>query len=123
MHPAAAKAAEAARCAADQGKFREMHDRLFTNQQTLDVKYLPVHAATLGLDPAQFASCLETGKFASLVRGDVEAGQARGVKGTPTFFLGSYDAGATMVIATRQLNGAQPYSTFKENLDKLLSPE
>ena len=123
LHPAAAKAAEAARCADEQGKFREMHDRLFMNQQTLDVTYLPVHAAALGLDQMQFKACLTSGRYAVQVRADVEEGQRLGVKGTPSFFLGRYDARAATVAAMVRIDGAQPYSTFRDALDKLLKAD
>ena len=60
-HPHAPKAAEAAHCAADQGKYWEMHDRLFANQQALQVPMLKQHATALGLDATAFGQCLDSG--------------------------------------------------------------
>src|SRR6266704_659322 len=59
IHPQAFKAAEAAHCAGDQGKFWEMHDRLFQNQQLLAVSDLAAHALALGLDGPKFQPCLD----------------------------------------------------------------
>ena len=57
IHPLAFKAAEAARCAGDQGKYWEMHGRLFSNQQALGPKDLPRHAEAVGLDVTRFQEC------------------------------------------------------------------
>ena len=70
LHPSAEKAAEAGACAGDQGKFWEAHDRFFKNQQGLDAKQVLGHAAALGLDVATFQQCLDTGKYASVVKAD-----------------------------------------------------
>ena len=122
IHPEAAKAAEAAHCADEQGKFEEMHDRLFSHQQELGPRFLPGHAKALGLDQAQFGACLDGGKYAAQVTRNLEAGQRLGVKGTPSFFVGSYDPVTSTVSVSTQLNGAQPFSAFKTVLDGLLGP-
>jgi protein-disulfide isomerase len=87
MHPNAAKAAEAARCAGQQGKFWEMHDRLFANQRSLQPDGLKQLAAGLGLNQAQFDECLDSGRHSAAVRKDMEEGRRGGVRGTPTFFV------------------------------------
>jgi protein-disulfide isomerase len=76
MHPLAEKAAEAAECAGEQGKYWEMHERLFKNQQALDAKEMTGHAAVLGLDQAKFQLCLDGGKFAAVPLDLVDAGGA-----------------------------------------------
>jgi protein-disulfide isomerase len=100
-HQEAPKASEAAHCANDQGKYWEMHDRLFANQQALGVPALKQHAAALGLDAAKFDECLDSGKYADIVQADLEEGQKLGIQSTPTFFVNG-----------RPVVGAQPYEYF-----------
>jgi protein-disulfide isomerase len=123
IHPLALKAAEATRCAGEQGKFWEMHDRLFKNQQALDPKELAGHATVLELDVPKFQQCLSTSKFSADVKKDAADGQKLGVKGTPTFFFGVADAkDASKMKAVSMFSGAQPLTAFKDALDKLINP-
>jgi len=87
MHKNAFKAAEATRCAQDQGKFWEMHDRLFADQQKIAPEDLVEHAKALGMDDAGFKKCLDEGTYAAAIRKDMAEGQKAGVTGTPTVFL------------------------------------
>ena len=59
---------EAAHCAREQGKYWEMHARLFANQGALGLNDLPAHAEALGLDRAAFQTCLESGRYAEAIR-------------------------------------------------------
>src|SRR5207247_198291 len=81
IHGDAFKAAEAAHCAGEQGKYWEMHDRLFANQRALGGAQLPVHAQALGLTAQAFGECLDSGKYAAEIRKDLEDGQKAGVRG------------------------------------------
>src|SRR5262245_9620297 len=85
IHPQARKAAEAAHCAGDQGKYWEMHDLLFKNQRALTGPQLAEHARTVGLEPNAFGGCLSSGKYADRVSKGLEDGLAAGVQGTPSF--------------------------------------
>ncbi len=123
IHKNAFKAAEAARCAGDQGKFWEMHDRLFANQQALAPNNLPQHAQALGLDVPTFQQCLDGGKYAAEIRKDLAEGQKAGVTGTPGFFLGMTSPNDSKVKTLKVLKGAQPYASFKEAIDSLLSSQ
>ncbi len=87
IHPHAQKAAEAALCARDQGKFWEMHDVLFEGQNALEIKDLKVKAEQLGLDGVAFEQCLESGKSEDEVTNDLLAGARAGVRGTPCLFV------------------------------------
>ena len=87
QHYFAFKAAEAGNCANEQGKFWELHDMMFENQDNLGVDSLKGYAAGLGLDTAKFNSCLDTGKYASEVSDDLADGAAAGVNSTPSFFI------------------------------------
>ncbi len=119
IHPHAFKAAEAARCAGDQGKYWEIHDRLLDNQRALGPKDLPEHARALGLDVPSFQQCLDSGRYAEAIRKDIAAAQAAGVGGTPTFFLGLTEPNDSLVKALRTLPGALPYTGFKSFIDSL----
>lgn len=97
VHPHAEDAAEAAEAAADQGKFWEMHDRLFENQGALDEAHLAAYARILSLNEDEFERDLEDHAHRARVEQDVLSGEESGVQGTPTFFIngvrydGSYD--------------------------------
>lgn len=87
VHPNAFKAAEASECAAEQGKFWEMHDLLLKNQARLDVEALPKYAQHIGLDSEGFSSCLASGRMSAAVQQDLSTGIDLGISGTPTFFV------------------------------------
>ncbi len=123
IHPLAFKAAEAANCAGDQGKYWEMHDRLFGNQNALAAEQLPRHAQAVGSDAAKFKSCLESGKYAAKVRKDMADAQKAGVTGTPTFFIGLTDPMGSEIKAVRKIVGAQNYAAFKAAIDTLLAAQ
>jgi len=86
VHPHAQLAAEAAEAAGAQGKFWEMHDILFS-QQDVDEAHLLEYAATIGLDMEQFSHDLAHHTYAERVQADFNGGIRSGVNGTPTFFL------------------------------------
>lgn len=110
FHPNAQKAAEASECAGDQGKFWEMHDWMFANQNSLGVDQLKAEAKTLGLNTTAFNACLDSGKKASIVEADQTKGSNAGVQGTPTFIIN----GIPVV-------GAQPFGNFKPVIDAELA--
>lgn len=98
IHPFAPKAAEAALCANEQGKFWEMHDAMFHDQQGLAVEALNAKAVQLGLDAGKFHSCLDQGKFRATVMSDTSAGEAAGVNSTPAMFInGRFVLGAVPI--------------------------
>ena len=97
IHPYAKSAAETAEFAGSQGRFWEMHDLLFENQDRLGDELLPELAQDLGLAPAKLREALETEEYFPRVRSDFAGGVRSGVNGTPTFFIngqrhdGSFD--------------------------------
>ena len=116
-------AAEAAACAADQGKFWDYHDLIFKteiadqqanpgkseNNGNLNVEKLESLAQELGLNKNQFNSCLESNKYKDKIQKEVVEAQALGVKATPTFFING-----------QKFEGALPYPQFKATIDNLL---
>ena len=109
MHPHAPKAAEAAHCAGDQGKYWDMHEKLFANSQKLEVGDLKGYAKDLKLDVAKFDKCLDSGEKSALVEKNRKAGEDAGVTGTPAFFVNGHS-----------LSGAQPLEAFKTIVDQEL---
>ena len=87
VHPNAALAAQAAEAAGAQGRFWEMHDRLFANQDRLRPGDLVEHARALDLDVARYEDDLRSGEFAARVGQDINSAEEAGVAGTPTFFI------------------------------------
>jgi protein-disulfide isomerase len=103
VHPHAELAAEAAEAAGAQGRFWEMHDRLFEHQDALSDEDLVAHADALGLDVERFARELADGTHAPKVRQDFVSGVRSGVNGTPCFYIngvrygdGQYDLGSLL---------------------------
>ncbi|XXF80390.1 thioredoxin domain-containing protein [Myxococcaceae bacterium GXIMD 01537] len=112
FHPHAQKAAEAALCANDQGKFWEYHDVLFQNQKALEVENLKKYAADLKLDTAKFNACLDSNEKAATVKADMDEGQKAGVTGTPAFFINGVP-----------LSGAVPAEEFTAVIDAELQAQ
>ena len=115
IHAEAQKAAEAAECAGEQGKYWEMHDLLFEGQERWSGKPDAVEtfkgmAADLELDQAQFDACLDGGKYAGKVAADQQEGIGVGVSGTPAFRINGV-----------ALSGAQPYAAFQQQIDYFLA--
>lgn len=108
VHEHAELAAEAAEAAGAQGRFWEMHDRMFETTEPLTYQHLVEHAAALGLDVAKFEKALRSGKYALRVQRDVESADESGVAGTPTFFVnghrhhGAYDLESLRAAVARE---------------------
>lgn len=109
MHRNAERAAAAALAAGEQGKYWEMHERLFANRRALDEASLEKHAQELGLDLARFQASLASPAHAERIQRDLAEAAALGVRGTPAFFING-----------RRLDGAQPAATFKRLIDEEL---
>ena len=121
MHPQARKAAEAAHCAVEQGKYWEMHEVLFQNQRTLAPPQLTVHARTVGVDGSKFDECLSSGRPAARVERGLADGAAVGVQGTPTFVVGKTKPGD--FVESTQIRGAQPLEMFRRIIDQTLAEQ
>jgi len=121
-HKLAFKAAEATHCAGDQGKYHEMHDRLFANQRALEP--WSGHAEALGLDVPRFETCMNDSQFADSIRKDMAEASKAGATGTPSFVVALTDPkDPKKVKGLSFIRGAQPFANFKAALDKALGSE
>lgn len=116
IHPNAQKAAEAAECAGEQGKFWEMSDKMFEKQAMgLGPTQLPTLATEAGVkDLKKFNDCLSSGKYAARVASDLASGEAAGVTGTP----GSIVLGPNG--EQELIPGALPYESVKQIVESML---
>jgi protein-disulfide isomerase len=120
LHPEAYRSHEAASCAADQGKFWELHAKLFESPaKTVDE--LTTLAQGTGLDISAFRACLEKGTHRDAVRQSVARIQQLGVSGTPMFFIGRTPAGAETFKVQKTVQGAHPFPAFKNAIEEVLA--
>ena len=108
-HDLAMAAHEAARCAAEAGKFWPYHDRLFAEQPAFERDHLIAYAVDLGLDRDRFTSCLDSHAEEPIVRASLAEGRALGVRSTPTFMVNG-----------NPLVGAQPVEAFRDAINEAL---
>ena len=121
FHQEADEAAIAAECAREQDKFEEIHMLLFKKPKAQTLDNLKKYAREIKIkSPAKFDKCLESEKYRGLVNQDLKDGAELGITGTPGFFVGLFDYKSGK-IQGEVLSGAQPYSTFKQTIDKYLS--
>jgi protein-disulfide isomerase len=112
FHENAEKAAEASECAAEQGKFWEMHDQIFADNEasTMGVEQFIKDAKTLGLNVDKFTTCLNSGKYAEKIQNSMNEAATFGVNGTPGNFING-----------QLLSGALPYEQLKAVIDAELA--
>ena len=109
FHKDAGPASNAALCAKEQGKFWEMHDKLFDNQQVLDAASLEKYAGEVGVDTKKWKECFDASKYAAQITADQELGGKVTARGTPNIFING-----------RKLTGAKPIEEFKTLIDEEL---
>ena len=118
IHPGALLAAHVANCAADQGSFWPMHDRLYAGAATHewssgsgeDFKTFLGYARDLQLDLGTLQQCINSNQQAQQIAADYRAGAERGVRSTPTFLING-----------QPFIGARPYADWQRYLDSLLA--
>ena len=109
IHAQAPQAHAASEAAHRQGKFWEMHDRIFANQRDLSAETLAGYAQEIGLDMDQFARDIEAEDVKKRIDSDMQQASKLGVTGTPSFFING-----------RYLSGAQPFPNFKRLIDEAI---
>jgi protein-disulfide isomerase len=116
MHPNAIRAAQAARCAGEQGQYWTLRDIMGANPAKLDLDSLIADAAGLKMDTAKFRSCVESEKYKQAVQTDVLEAMKIGADGTPTFVIGKSTPEG---VDGEVLVGAMPYEVFERKLKSM----
>src|ERR1019366_6694765 len=117
MHPFALKAAQSVHCAGDQGKFWEMKELVFKNQNKIDVDSLAGYAKDLALNGDTFKSCMADGKHLKEISDEATYAGSLGIPGTPTFVLGKAVGDS---VEGRVIVGAQPLAAFEAAINEML---
>jgi protein-disulfide isomerase len=116
FHPNAMRAAMAARCAGEQGKFWELRDTMGANPNSLDIEHILNFAGNLKLDTGALRACIDGGKYKETVQNDVLEAMRIGANGTPTFIVGkSVGEG----VDGELIVGALPFQMFDSKLKEL----
>ena len=110
LHPNAFRAAQAARCAGDQGQFWTMRNLMGSNPDKLDLDHLTGFATDLKLDALAFRNCVDSGKYKDKVESEVAEAMRIGAQATPTFVIGKSTAEG---VDGELMVGALPYSNFE----------
>jgi len=118
FHASARPAAEAAHCAAEQGKFWEMHEALLTGADPLANGGIDKRAKAVGLDLARLHECMRAQRYETVIAANAAAADGLGLSGTPAFVLGRVENG---VLVGEVGAGAQPYVAFDEAIKELLA--
>ncbi len=117
FHRQAQPAANAARCAAEQGKFWEMRKTLFEHSRALGQKELLSYAKELSLDMNAFQACQESNRHNNIIQQNIQTAHKAGFTGTPSFIIGkstdNYVNGAALI-------GARPLAEFENHIQRLL---
>jgi protein-disulfide isomerase len=120
IHQDAPKAAEAAHCAGEQGRFWEMHEAMMSKQDSL--KDLSSYAKTLKLNIGEFENCLSTGRYRDSVNKNMALANSLGVNGVPGFIIGTVDTkDPRKVTGVSMIRGAMPFGAFQQELDAALN--
>jgi protein-disulfide isomerase len=116
FHSNAMRAAMAARCAGEQGKFWELRDTMGANPNSLDIEHIAGFAADLKLNTTALRACIDSGKYKEQVQNDVLEAMRIGANGTPTFIVGKSVANG---VDGELLVGALPFQMFDLKLKEL----
>ena len=113
--------ARAARCAGEQGKFWEAHDRLFALQTESAGQDLGLHAQALGLNVEKFNACLASDRYSESIRMSIAAAKRAGIYGTPAFLIGTVSEDGDFFRTTKVLVGGESFEAIKSAVDELLA--
>ena len=121
LHPNAARSHEAAACAAEQGKFWQMHASIFGSPPAKEDSVLTAQAQKVGLDTAKFTACLTSGRYKDAVKESASRIEKMGIAGTPMTVIGITPAPGQPMKIVKYVYGARPFADFKSAIDAVLS--
>jgi protein-disulfide isomerase len=121
IHPFAMSAAQASRCATEQGGFWRMHDELFAGPPKLTLSEIDQHAKNIGLDVTKLHTCVAGDRYVDTIRKSIDEAARMGIRATPTFLVGHLDSNKTTVNVKKLLVGSRQFTTFKEIFDPLIA--
>lgn len=113
IHPNALRAAQAGRCAGEQGQFWTIHDQMQSDGEDLGIDKLLEYAKKSGLNIAEFRRCVESGKHKEPIQQSIRDANSKGVRGTPAFVIGKSTREG---VEGELVMGAVPYGIFEQKL-------
>lgn len=116
IHPNALRAAQAGRCAGEQGQFWPMRDKMGSNPEQLDLAHLLTYAQDFKLNVDAFRNCMDGSKYKDAIEKDIQVATAIGANGTPAFVLGKTTKDG---VDGELVIGAMPYQTFDQKFKQL----
>ncbi len=121
-HPSALFKARLARCAGDQERFWEAHDRLFRDQKPFDAAVMTQFIQELKLDEAAFKACISSDRYIAAIQRSSNGAARMRINGTPAFIIGTLGQDGSVLQATKVFLGAESFEAFRAVLDDLLRP-
>ena len=119
-HPNALFKARLARCAGDQGRFWEAHDRLFKDQRPLDGAGFTQFIRDLGLDEPAFQACISSNRYIDAIQHSARLASGMKLNGTPAFIIGTLSDDGSILRSAKVFLGAESFDAFRKVLDDLL---
>jgi protein-disulfide isomerase len=120
IHEQAFKAAEASRCAKEQGRYWNISALMMSKQQMLND--LSQFGKDIGLDINRYEECLATNRYASAIKNDMNIASSIGISGAPTFIIAAADSlNGLRFKGISLINGAKPYEIFQKELDSAIT--
>jgi protein-disulfide isomerase len=120
-HPNALFKARMARCAGEQDRFWEAHDRLFRDQRPFDGPGLTQFMKDLGLDAPAFQACISSNRYIDAIQRSAGLANGMRINGTPAFLIGRVADDGSIIRASKIFLGAESFEAFRKVLDELLA--
>ncbi|TAK14100.1 MAG: hypothetical protein EPO35_09710 [Acidobacteria bacterium] len=120
LHPQSIRAHVAAHCAVEQGKFWDLHNRLFSKAGSHTPDELLARAKESGLNAAAFSACVAADKYSATIRQSTQFAISLGASGTPFFVVGKFDPKTNQLTPIKTIPGAYPFTQFQQTIDAAL---
>ena len=121
LHPQSIRAHVAAHCAIEQGKFWDLHNRLFTKPGTHTPEELAARAKEAGMNVPAFSACESADKYSAAIRQSTAFAISMGASGTPFFVVGKFDTKTNQLTQLKSIPGAYPFTQFQQLIDATLA--